>query len=98
VTPTQIKAAPFTVRVRLDDAETGAPPAGRQRRTNGDLHRPRQGQPCHPQGSAAADRGRELHQSVLSATHFWMTLTVVKSSIFIGLQSHPMPEFALDVA
>ena len=31
------------------------------------LHRPRQGQPYHPQGPAAADRNRELHQSVLNA-------------------------------
>ena len=51
---------------RPGDRET---PACRKHRPRGDLHRARQGSPCHPQGRAAPDGHRELHQSVLMLRH-----------------------------
>ena len=46
--------------------EFAKPPARRRDRHRGDLHRARQAGAHHPQGDAAADRDRELRQSVLS--------------------------------
>ncbi len=64
--PKQIQAAPFVVRVTLDDADfAGRLPAGQHRR-GGHLHRPGEGGARHSQGAAAPDRDHELHQSVLS--------------------------------
>ncbi len=66
VTPKDVQAAPFVVRVKLDD-ECGCPTAaGRERRRRRDLHRPHQGRAFDPQGAAAADRDRELCLAVLS--------------------------------
>ena len=60
----EVKAAPFVVRVKLDDASSpaacrpAAPATPRSLPT-------RQGGAHHPQGAAAADRDHELRQSVL---------------------------------
>ena len=56
VQPKAIQAAPFVVRVKLDDAELAdSLPAG-STGDGRDLHRSRQGRSRHPQGAAAADR------------------------------------------
>ena len=64
VAPTEVAAAPFVVRFKLDDREVARAPAGRQHRPRGDLHRSRQGGHVIRAGRAAADRDPELRQSV----------------------------------
>ena len=63
VTPRQVTAAPFVVRVKLDDPSSAASlPVPAMRRST-PTH---QAEPHHPQGDPAADRDRELRQPVLN--------------------------------
>jgi hypothetical protein len=70
VTPNELEAAPFIVRVKLEDqALASRLPAGSV--GSGNLYRACEAHPFHPQGSAAADRDPQLHQSVLIDIRLW---------------------------
>jgi hypothetical protein len=64
VTPKELEAAPFILRVKLEDqvvaSRLPAGSAGTAAIYTDSV------KPTHPQGPAAADRHPELHQSVLS--------------------------------
>jgi hypothetical protein len=67
VTPRQVTAAFFAVRVKLDDAKLASSlPAGHRRRC-GNFHRTRKAKSYYPNGDPAADCHPQLREPVLRA-------------------------------